>query len=91
MARTTVDIDGPVLEDLKRLQKREGKSLGRMASDLLAEAITRYGARRRKPKRFEWVSRPMKARVDLADKEGVRAAADGGLLATVPKPKSGSA
>jgi len=87
MTRTTIDIDGPVLEDLKRLQKREGKSLGRTASDLLGEAIARYGGRRKKPAKLEWVSRPMKARVDLADKEAVRAAADSGLLPG-PNPRS---
>ena len=80
MPRTTVDIDGPVLEDLKRIQKREGKSLGRTVSDLLGEAIARYGGKRKKPAKFSWISRPMKARVDLADKEAVRAAADAGLL-----------
>jgi hypothetical protein len=80
MPRTTVDIDGPVLEDLKRIQKREGKSLGRAASDLLAEAISRYGSKRKKPAKFDWISRPMKARIGLADKEAVRAAADAGLL-----------
>lgn len=84
MPRTTVDIDGPVLEDLKRIQKREGKSLGRAASDLLAEAISRYGSRRKKPEPFDWISRPMKARVDLGDKEAVRAAADAGLLTPAP-------
>jgi hypothetical protein len=83
MPRTTVDIDGPVLEDLKRIQKREGKSLGRTVSDLLGEAIARYGGKRRKPAKLDWISRPMKARVDLADKEAVRAAADAGLL---PRP-----
>jgi hypothetical protein len=86
MPRTTVDIDGPVLEDLKRIQKLEGKSLGRTASDLLAEAISRYGNRKGKPAKFRWISRPMKARLDLADKEAVRAAADAGLLP--PSPKS---
>jgi hypothetical protein len=88
MTRTTLDIDGPVLEDLKRIQKREGKSLGRAASDLLAEAISRYGDGRKKPRPFRWVSRPMKVRVDLADKEAVRAAADEGLLPRPPKPRS---
>jgi len=88
MPRTTVDIDGPVLEDLKRIQKREGKSLGRTVSDLLAEAISRYGSGRRRPAKFDWISRPMKARVDLEDKEAVRAAADLGLLPHLPKPLS---
>jgi hypothetical protein len=75
MPRTTVNIDAPVLRDLKRLQKEEGKSLGRLMSDLLAEALGRL--RREKPAaspRLEWKSRPMKARVDLTDKEAVRAA-----------------
>ena len=83
MPRTTVDIDGPVLEDLKRIQKREGKSLGRTTSDLLAEAIAHYGEKRKKPP-FRWISRPMKPRVNLADKEAVRAAADAGLLSEGP-------
>jgi len=37
--RTTVDIDDPVLKDLKRIQQKEGKSLGRLISDLLAQAL----------------------------------------------------
>jgi len=88
MPRTTVDIDGPVLEGLKQIQKREGKSLGRTTSDLLAEAISRYGTGRRKPAKFDWISRPMNARVDLADKEAVRAAADAGLLPHPRKPRA---
>ena len=38
-ARTTLDIDTPILRDLKRLQTREGKSLGRLASDLLGAGV----------------------------------------------------
>jgi hypothetical protein len=34
--RTTVDIDDPILEEVKRLRTVEGKSLGRLISDLLA-------------------------------------------------------
>jgi hypothetical protein len=37
--RTTLDIDDPILRDLKRLQQREGKSLGRLVSDLLAQSL----------------------------------------------------
>jgi hypothetical protein len=80
MTRTTVDIDGPVLEDVKRIQRRERKSLGRTVSDLLSEAVSRYGPRKERPRRLRWISKPMRARVDLADKEAVRAAADAGLL-----------
>ena len=38
--RTTLDIDGPILRELKKLQIKEGKSLGRLVSDLLARPAT---------------------------------------------------
>ena len=72
MPRTTVSIDAPILRDLRRLQKREGKSLGRLISDLLAQALRRHQERQPEPPAFRWVSRPMGARVDLGDKEAVR-------------------
>ncbi len=37
--RTTVDIDDPILKDLKKIQEKEGRSLGRLISDLLAQAL----------------------------------------------------
>ena len=76
MPRTTVDIAGPVLRDLKRRQKRERKSLGQLVSDLLAEALARREPEDRGPA-FTWVSRPMRAKVDLSDKDAVHAALDG--------------
>jgi hypothetical protein len=74
--RTTIDIDDPILKDLKRLQRREGKSLGRLVSDLLAEALatTRRGIP--PPPAFRWIAQPMHARVDLADKDAVFDALD---------------
>ena len=69
--RTTLDIDEPILRDLRRLKEKEGKSLGRLVSDLLAEALkkkTQFAARQRVP---VWITRPMHARVDLSDKEAV--------------------
>jgi hypothetical protein len=74
MARTTVDIDAPILKDLKRLQKQEGKSPGRLISDLLADALARHRAARSQPVRFRWASRSMRARVDLSDKDALCAA-----------------
>lgn len=76
MPRTTIDIDAPILRDLKRLQKRERKSLGRLVSDLLAQAIRSHGAERPEQRQFTWVSRAMGARVDLRDKEAVHAVLD---------------
>lgn len=75
--RTTVDIDDPILRDLKRLQQREGKSLGRLVSDLLAQSLAaqQAGASARVTP-FEWVSRPMGARIDLRDKDALHDALD---------------
>jgi len=75
--RTTNDIDDPILKDLKRLQRREGKSLGRLVSDLLAQALaaSRQGRQAAAPA-FVWHSQGMRARIDLADKGAVRDAMD---------------
>lgn len=70
MPKITVDIDGPLLKELKILQKRGKRSLGKIMSQLLAEALFQ----RRKPPRvskLHWVSRPMKARIDFSDKEAL--------------------
>jgi hypothetical protein len=76
--RTTIDIDDPILKDLKRLQRREGKSLGRLVSDLLAMALAaqQRGSQPAAPA-FKWIARPMHARVDLADKNALLDAMDG--------------
>lgn len=70
--RTTIDIDGSVLAELKVLGQHEGKSLGRLVSDLLAAALAghRQGL---EPvaKPIHWVAKPMQARVDLADRDAV--------------------
>lgn len=76
MARTTVDIDTPVLRDLKRIQKKEKKSLGRLVSDLLAEALVQRQTRRRQSVRLRWTSQDMRALVDITDKEMLYAALD---------------
>jgi hypothetical protein len=70
MSRTTLDIDKPILEEIKRLHDKEKKSMGRIVSDLLAEAL----ASRRKvktPARFEWNTRAMGAKVNMEDKEAL--------------------
>lgn len=75
MTRTTVDIDAAVLRRLKERKQREGTTLGELVSRLLAQAL-REGEVDRTPS-LEWRSQPMRARVDLEDKEAVRRAADG--------------
>lgn len=73
--RTTIDIDTPIIREIKALQKKEQRSLGSLVSELLAEALTWRKKRGRRPV-LRWISRPMRARVDLADKEAVHALLD---------------
>lgn len=74
--RTTIDIDDPILKELKRLQRREGKSLGRLVSDLLAQSLAKPADKKRGELDFHWIAKPMRARVDLADKHAVLDAMD---------------
>ena len=76
MPRTTIDIDAPILRDLKRRQKREGKSLGRLVSDLLAQALHERSVDQRSPSSFRWIARSMRPQIDLTDKEAVYEALD---------------
>jgi hypothetical protein len=68
--RTTLDIEAPVLKELKELRRREGGTLGGLASRLLAEALARH-PQRAPTRSFGWTAQPMAARVDLADKDAV--------------------
>jgi len=70
MPRTTLNIEAPLLGELKKLQEKEGRSLGRIVSQLLAEALARRKNAPELPK-LQWVSRPMHALVALSDKEAV--------------------
>jgi hypothetical protein len=74
MMRTTLDIEGPVLKELRSIQKREGGTLGALVSRILAEALARHG--RPAKQAFRWTARPMRARVDLADKDALYAILD---------------
>jgi predicted AAA+ superfamily ATPase len=80
--RTTVDIDQPILNDLKRLQKREGKSLGRLMSELLAEALGRRRTRPEPTPLFTWNTTRGGPLVDLADKDRVFAILDAEVAPT---------
>ena len=73
--RTTIDIDGPILREIKALLKKEGKTLGAFVSELLADALSRRRTRQG-PSEFEWISHDMGARVDIEDKEALYAVLD---------------
>ncbi len=75
MPRTTLDLDAGVLRELKQRRNMSGKSIGQIASELLAGALQQDRPVRRK---IGWRSAPMGARVDLEDKEAVRRALESG-------------
>ncbi len=75
--RTTLDLASPVLEELKSLRDKEGGSLGRLASRLLAEALTAKRGGAADPPDFRWETQVMSAKVNLADKEAVYRVLDG--------------
>jgi plasmid stability protein len=72
--RTTIDLDPGVLKDLKARARREHKSLGRVASELLGASLASDRPDAVPP--FTWTTRPMGALVDLEDKEAIRRALD---------------
>ncbi len=73
--RTTIDIDDPVMRALRKMQQRSGKSLGRLVSDLLAQALgSQPPSMGDAP--FAWTSRSLGAVVDLSDKDALYRALD---------------
>lgn len=74
--RTTIDLDPTVLRDLRQRARQEGKSLGRVASEVLSAALERDAPVAPVPP-LAWSSRPMGVRVDLEDPEALRRAMDG--------------
>lgn len=73
--RTTMDIDDPILREVRAIHEKEGRAMGAVVSELLADALARRRAARTRPA-FRWTSRPMKALVDLSDKDALYAALD---------------
>jgi len=62
------------MKDLKKIQQKEGKSLGRIISDLLAQALCERKSTKAPTKPPKWISRRMGARIDLADHDALYAA-----------------
>jgi plasmid stability protein len=75
MARTTIDLDPAIVRELRRRSTREGKSMGQVASELLARAVATTPDS--PAPEFIWRSAALgPARIDLEDKEAVRRALD---------------
>lgn len=70
MPRTTLDIDGSVLQELKRRRRGQKKTLGQLASELLAQALAEETSAEA-PAALKWTSKPLGLKVDLEDKEAL--------------------
>ena len=74
MARTTLDLDPSVLRSLRRRSEREGKSMGRIASEVLARARAEPPA---EESPLEWDAADLgEPLVDLEDKDALYAVLD---------------
>lgn len=74
--RTTIDIDDPIMRDLKRLQRQQGKSLGKLVSDLLAVAMADTRGKVSERVDFAWETQGMGSRIQLDDLDQVLDALD---------------
>ncbi len=64
----SLNIDTPILEELKKIQDEEGKPLGKLVSEMLLIALDeRKRIKDRDDKEFRWNSKSMNARIDIAD------------------------
>ncbi len=72
MPRTTLNLDVVVLRQLVLLREQTGRALGDLASELLARAL-KDRPEGSNPEPLDWLAKPMKARVDLEDKDAVQA------------------
>ncbi len=74
MPRTTLDLDPAILAALRERGRADGKSLGRVASELLAPVLRHS----HEAPEFSWITSDLgEPKVDLEDDEALRAALDG--------------
>lgn len=69
MTRTTLDLDPVVLRQLRSRQRREGKTLGQLTSELLARAL--HDTDVASAPRLQWTTADLRPLVDLDDKDAV--------------------
>ncbi|HYP55659.1 MAG TPA: hypothetical protein VEQ41_05070 [Solirubrobacterales bacterium] len=75
MTRTTLNLDSSVLGELRQRSRRERKSLGAVASELLARGLRDEPPPANPP--FSWVSHDLgRPIVDLEDKDALNAVLD---------------
>ena len=75
--RTTINLDAMIVKELKRRSKGAGKSMGQLASELLATSLREQTGRPRNPGGLTWIAKDLgRPFVHLEDKEAVRALLD---------------
>lgn len=75
MTRTTLNLDPSVMRELRERSARERKSIGELASQLLAHGLREE--RKPQPRTFSWVSHDLgRPVVDLEDKDALNALLD---------------
>ena len=75
MARTTIDLDPSILRELRRRSTSEGKSMGQVASELLARAVAEPS--NLPAPDFTWAAADLGLPyIDLEDPEALRRALD---------------
>ena len=75
--RTTIDLDPSVLKELRRRSLSAGKRMGQLASELLARSLHEEEGRQPSALGLTWISKNLgRPRVDLEDKEALRAVID---------------
>ena len=86
MVRTTIDIENFVLTEVKNLQKRDGRSIGRIVSQVLAEALAQR-KNKAKASRFKWRSHRLVGAVKIwgGPASAVTRASHSGELSELPK------
>lgn len=74
--RTTLDIKEPILAQVRRLAREQHRPVGEVASDLLGEALGKSEPRTGRSVEFHWQGKPMRAKVDLSDRDAMYEAMD---------------
>lgn len=69
MPRTTLDLDASVLADLRRRAATQGKSMGQVASELLAVGL--HDGKTKELPPLRWARKDLGLKVDLEDKDAV--------------------
>jgi plasmid stability protein len=69
MPRTTLDLDATVLADLRRRAAAQSKSMGQVASEVLAIGLHDEPTEEQPP--LQWARKDLGLKVDLEDKDAV--------------------